>query len=431
MCASRLSTAYTVVLFAGHAERFARGGARVSTRAAGARRRVDAVVTLPFLTRNARDEGSVLSVVQSSIPAVLRERASLQPNDAAFTYVDYDQDWDGVTQTLTWSQLYRRVVNLGEQLRARGSTGDRALILAPQGLDYVLGFLGALQAGLVAVPLSVPYGGAHDERTISVLADTSPAVVLTTSAVIDNVSASVQSQQGQSAPSIVEVDLLDLDSRQRPAGPRPRAGANEGSDFIYLAVHVRVDPDAGGRHGVQQKRLCQFRADHERLFRARGRGTASGHRGDVVAAPLPRHGTLTGNHHADSGGHTDAAQQPGGLPAATGPVDAIAGAQRLHGFGGTKLRFRARGAQDVGRRHGRARPRGSALDSQRQRARPAGDPEAIRRPVRPLQFRPPGVSALLWHGGSDGVHSDPSSGRTARDRSLRFGKAARRRSGAM
>ncbi|OBH03267.1 acyl-CoA synthetase [Mycobacterium sp. E2699] len=173
-------------------------------------------------------------MVQSSIPAVLRERASLQPNDPAFTFLDYEQDWEGVTHTLTWSQLYRRVVNLGEQLRASGSTGDRALILAPQGLDYVLGFLGALQAGLVAVPLSVPYGGAHDERTISVLADTSPAVVLTTSAVSDMVNASVGSQQGQSAPAIVEVDLLDLETRQRPAGPRPRPGATDGSDFIYL-----------------------------------------------------------------------------------------------------------------------------------------------------------------------------------------------------
>ena len=190
--------------------------------------------TSPFLVGKALDEGSVFPVVQSSIPAVLRERASLQPNDAAFTYLDYDHDWEGVAHTLTWSQLYRRVVNLGEQLKTHGSTGDRALILAPQGLDYVLSFLGALQAGLVAVPLSVPYGGAHDERTISVLADTSPAVVLTTSAVIDNVSASVQSQHGPSAPSIVEVDLLDLESRQRPVGPRPRSGAGDGSEFIYL-----------------------------------------------------------------------------------------------------------------------------------------------------------------------------------------------------
>ncbi len=74
-----------------------------------------------------------MSVVESSIPAVLHERASLQPNDPAFTYVDYDQEWDRVGVTLTWSRLYRRVVNLGEQLRLHGSTGDRPMILAPQG----------------------------------------------------------------------------------------------------------------------------------------------------------------------------------------------------------------------------------------------------------------------------------------------------------
>lgn len=173
-------------------------------------------------------------MVDSSIPAVLRERASLQPNDTAFTYLDYDHDWDGVETTLTWSQLYRRALNLSEQLRLSGSTGDRALILAPQGLDYIVGFLGALQAGLVAVPLSVPYDGAHDERTISVLADTAPSIVLTTSAVIDNVHGVVKPQQGQSTPSIVELDLLDLDSHQRHAGPRSRAGGKDGPDFLYL-----------------------------------------------------------------------------------------------------------------------------------------------------------------------------------------------------
>jgi long-chain fatty acid adenylyltransferase FadD28 len=180
------------------------------------------------------DEGNLLSVAQSSIPAVLRERASFQPNETAFTYVDYDQDWKGVPLVLSWSQLYRRVVNLGEQLKLRGSTGDRALILAPQGLDYIVSFLGALQAGLVAVPLPLPSGRAHHERTISVLADASPSVVLTTSAVIDNVSASLQRHRGQSAPSIIEVDLLDLDFRQRAAGPRTRAGANDRPDFVYL-----------------------------------------------------------------------------------------------------------------------------------------------------------------------------------------------------
>jgi len=173
-------------------------------------------------------------VVQSSIPAVLRERASLQPNDTAFTFLDYDHDWDGVPITMTWSQLYRRVLNLSTHLQTHGSAGDRAVILAPQSLDYIVGFLGVLQAGLVAVPLSVPYGGAHDERTTSVLADTSPSVLLTTSAVVDNVRPFGQAPEGESAPSIIEVDQLDLDSRQ--SGPRPgtRGAGSDPSDTAYL-----------------------------------------------------------------------------------------------------------------------------------------------------------------------------------------------------
>ncbi|QLL09624.1 AMP-binding protein [Mycobacterium vicinigordonae] len=173
-------------------------------------------------------------MVESSLTAVLRERASLQPNETAFTYIDYEQDWNGVLITLTWSQLHKRASNLGEQLKAHGSVGDRALILAPQGLDYIVGFLGALQAGLIAVPLSVPYGGAHDERTVSVLQDTSPAVILTTSSVLANVREVVEANAGSASATIVEVDQLDLDSRQRPQGPRSRAAQSDRPDFLYL-----------------------------------------------------------------------------------------------------------------------------------------------------------------------------------------------------
>jgi long-chain fatty acid adenylyltransferase FadD28 len=154
-----------------------------------------------------------MPMIDSSIPAVLRERASLQPSDTAFTFVDYEQDWAGVAESLTWSQVYRRALNVAQQLRLCGSTGDRAVILAPQGLDYIAAFLGALQAGLIAVPLSVPQVGAHDERVNSVLRDTSPAVILTTSAVVGNVTEYARPQCGESAPSVIEVDLLDLDSR--------------------------------------------------------------------------------------------------------------------------------------------------------------------------------------------------------------------------
>jgi fatty acid CoA ligase FadD28 len=162
----------------------------------------------------AEQEGMPVVMREFSLPAVVRERASLQPNDIAFTFLDYERDWDGVAESLTWSQLYRRARDLAHRLRLCGSTGDRAVILAPQGLDYIVGFLGALEAGLIAVPLSLPMGGASDTRVSSVLRDASPAVVLTTSSVIGSLADYIRPLPGDAAPSVVEVDLLDVDPRQ-------------------------------------------------------------------------------------------------------------------------------------------------------------------------------------------------------------------------
>jgi fatty acid CoA ligase FadD28 len=153
-----------------------------------------------------------MQVMEASIPAMLRERANLAPTATAFTFVDYQQDSAGVAESLTWSQLHRRVLNVASELTRCGSTGDRAVILAPQGLDYVVGFLGALQAGLVAVPLSSPEAGARDEHVRSVLRDSSAAVILTTSDVADCVTDYATPQSGESPPAVIEVDQLDLDS---------------------------------------------------------------------------------------------------------------------------------------------------------------------------------------------------------------------------
>ena len=157
-------------------------------------------------------------MVESSIPAPLREHARLRPGQTAFTFVDYEQDWAGVAESLTWSQLYRRTLNVAQELKAHGSTGDRVVISAPQGLEYVVAFLGALQAGQIAVPLSVPLGGATDERVGAVLRDASPTAILTTSSVAGTLTEYSKSKPGERrAPSVIEVDLLDLDSQNGPA----------------------------------------------------------------------------------------------------------------------------------------------------------------------------------------------------------------------
>ena len=97
-----------------------------------------------------------MPLIESSIPAVLEDRARLQPDDVAYTFIDYEVDPAGFAESLTWSQVHQRAQVVAEKLLRCGSPGERAAILAPQSLDYIVAFLGAIQAGFIAVPLSVP-----------------------------------------------------------------------------------------------------------------------------------------------------------------------------------------------------------------------------------------------------------------------------------
>jgi long-chain fatty acid adenylase/transferase FadD26 len=166
-----------------------------------------------------------MPAIAASIPAALAERARQQPDDVAYTFVDYEYDPAGVSESLTWSEMHNRVQAVAERLSSVGVPGDRAVILAPQSLDYVVAFLGAIQAGLIAVPLSMPLFRQHDERVDGVMADATPVAVLTTSDVIEDVR-KYGGDTRQRPPKFIEVDLLDFDSPTKPAPPlaSPKAG---------------------------------------------------------------------------------------------------------------------------------------------------------------------------------------------------------------
>jgi fatty acid CoA ligase FadD21 len=142
---------------------------------------------------------------------MLHGRASLRPDDVAFNFTAYDNDPTGVSESLTWSQLSRRTLNAARELSLHASVGDRAVILAPQGLEYIVAFLGSMQAGLIAVPLPLPHRGSSDDRVSAVFDDTSPSVVLTTSAVAGEVGDYVDQARVDAVPKIVEIDSMNLD----------------------------------------------------------------------------------------------------------------------------------------------------------------------------------------------------------------------------
>jgi long chain fatty acid CoA FadD26 len=182
---------------------------------------------------------------EMTLPALLRHQATTQGDATAFTFMDGAVLGTGHPESLTWNQLYRRVLSLADELRRTATKGDRVAILAPQGLDYIVAFYASLQAGLIAVPLSVPMFGVHDQRAESALADSAPSVLLTTSAAVADVNKYAVPQGGRPAPTVIEVDIIDVgttraldetdDSRHGPAYLQYTSGSTRSAAGVIVS----------------------------------------------------------------------------------------------------------------------------------------------------------------------------------------------------
>ncbi|MDQ7804457.1 fatty acyl-AMP ligase [Amycolatopsis sp. A133] len=115
-----------------------------------------------------------------TLTACLRHWAATTPDAPALTFADFATDPAGRRRTLTWRQLAERVDAAAGALPV--TPGDRVAVLCPQGPDYVIGFLAAIAAGAIAVPLFDPGLPGHAGRLAAVLADCAPTAVVTTTA---------------------------------------------------------------------------------------------------------------------------------------------------------------------------------------------------------------------------------------------------------
>jgi acyl-CoA synthetase (AMP-forming)/AMP-acid ligase II len=124
----------------------------------------------------------------------------------AYRFLDYARDADGEMVELTWGELGTRLRAIGARLQQITSKGDRVAILAPQGIDYIVGFFAAIKAGDIAVPLFAPEFPGHAERLDAVLGDAKPSVVLTTSGAAAAVQEFVRSLPREARPRVIAID---------------------------------------------------------------------------------------------------------------------------------------------------------------------------------------------------------------------------------
>ena len=126
----------------------------------------------------------------------------------AYRYMDYSRERDGEAHELTWSEFGTRLRAVAARLQQVTKPGDRVAILAPQGLDYVIAFFGAIYAGTIAVPLFDPDEPGHSDRLHAVLGDCKPTAILTATNSAAGVRTFFRVLPAAERPRVIAVDAI-------------------------------------------------------------------------------------------------------------------------------------------------------------------------------------------------------------------------------
>lgn len=118
----------------------------------------------------------------ASLVAVLRFRAQRQAHRIAYTFLE---NGERPLKSLTYGELDVQARQLAVHLQALGLQGERAVLLYPPDLDYIVAFFACLYAGAIAVPAYPPSNGRHMPRLQAIVDDSRAAVILSPQSVAD------------------------------------------------------------------------------------------------------------------------------------------------------------------------------------------------------------------------------------------------------
>ena len=149
---------------------------------------------------------------------LLSERAAAHPERLALRFIH-----DDAAQTrLSYAELHARAGRLAAQLSERARRGERALLLYPNGPQYVVALLACWYAGIIAVPAYPPQSLAarHFDRILGIARDAGPALLLTEQALLAPLRMVQSSLEGLSTLPLLATDPFELD----PSGDGFRPG---------------------------------------------------------------------------------------------------------------------------------------------------------------------------------------------------------------
>jgi len=179
----------------------------------------------------------------SSIVDVLNTRASVQTDQPSYVFLS-----DGAeVNSLTFAQLQRRARAVAAHLQEMKARNERALLLYPAGLDYVVALYACLYGKVVAVPAYPPRMNQNLRRLLAIIDDAQPAVALTTSAIFSKLQS--RFNQVPILKSIQWVITDDIDLGQADLWKENRANEETIAFLQYTSGSTTVPKGVAVSHG--------------------------------------------------------------------------------------------------------------------------------------------------------------------------------------
>jgi len=112
----------------------------------------------------------------TSLVELLATRAQSQPDERAYIFLS---DRGAEEAVLSFRQLHDAANALAARLSAVARPGERALLVFPPGLEFLVAFFGCLISGVIAVPMMMPRRQGARDSSAAIITNCQPAVALT------------------------------------------------------------------------------------------------------------------------------------------------------------------------------------------------------------------------------------------------------------
>jgi acyl-CoA synthetase (AMP-forming)/AMP-acid ligase II len=190
---------------------------------------------------------------------IVRRHASSDGGRTAYAFTV-----DGHAQEMTYAELEHRARSVAVGLRAVAQPGDRVLVMCSPGLQFVVGFLASLYAGVIAVPVYPPTNPRAVSRLTGVVNDAKPAALLADAPVLALLAAYAGDALGELA--LLGIEDIPLTGEEISGPPEPAdvaflqyTSGSTGDPKGVVVTHANLVHNSGiiqSRMGLSAESVC-------------------------------------------------------------------------------------------------------------------------------------------------------------------------------